>query len=298
MFYVQLIILGIPIGVLWALLATSVVMIYRASRVLNFAVGGMAMLSAYVLFQLSEWGLPLPLAVIGALAFGTLFGVVTERFLLRPLRDKPLLVSVIMTVGVLSLATELASVRWGQDPQKAPLIVPQGSVKFSDIAIGVDRLAILAVTLAVMAAVIYLFRKTTLGISMRAVSDDRRAALLMGVPADRVSTMTWAIGGALAGIAGLLLSPIVQLTPLGLVFQSIPALAAALFGGLVSIELTFVGALALGVLWSLLPGITVGTFRMADVVGSQELAIFLLVIIFLFVRWEQLFGSELREEEI
>jgi branched-subunit amino acid ABC-type transport system permease component len=298
MFYIQLIILGIPIGVLWALLATSVVMIYRASRVLNFAVGGMAMLSAYVLYQLDAWGLPLPLAVVGALAFGTLFGVVTERFLLRPLRDKPLLVSVIMTVGVLSLATELAGVRWGQDPQKAPLIVPQGSLRFGDVAIGVDRVVILAITLAVMAAVIYLFRRTTLGISMRAVSDDRRAALLMGVPADRVSTTTWAIGGALAGIAGLLLSPIVQLTPLGLVFQSIPALAAALFGGLVSIELTFIGALALGVLWSLLPGINIASFRMADFVGNQELAIFLLVIVFLFVRWEALFGSELREEEI
>jgi branched-subunit amino acid ABC-type transport system permease component len=85
---------------------------------------------------------------------------------------------------------------------------------------------------------------------------------------------------------------------LGLVFQSIPALAAALFGGLVSIELTFVGAVALGVLWSVLPGLSFGSFRMADVVGSQELAIFLLVIIFLFVRWEALFGSELREEEI
>lgn len=298
MYYLQLIILGLPIGILWALLATSVVMIYRASRVLNLAVGGVAMFSAYVLWQLSDWGIPLPLALLGALAFATLFGVLVERTLLRPLRDKPVLVSVIMTVGVLALTTELASSIWGQDPKKAPEIVPSGALKFGDTAIGIDRLVILGITLAVMATVIYLFRYTTLGISMRAVSDDRRAALLMGVPADRVSTITWALGGLLGGIAGILLSPIIQLTPNGLVFQSIPALAAALFGGLVSIELTFMGALALGVLWSVLPGVSLGSFRVADFIGVQELAIFLLVITFLFVRWEALFGSELREEEI
>ncbi len=298
MFYLELIIAGLPIGVLWALLATSVVMIYRASRVLNLAIGGTAMFSAYVVWFVSEtWNMPLVVGILAGLAFGTLFGVAMERILLRPLRDKPILVSVIMTVGVLAFTTELASNRFGQDPRKLE-IFPRGAVRFGEIAIGYDRLYVLAVTLSIMAAVVYLFRRTTLGISMRAVSDDRRAALLMGVPSDRVSTITWALGGLLGAVAGILLSPIVTLTPLGLTFQSIPALAAALFGGLVSIELTFFGALALGVLWALLPGINIGGFRMADLVGIQEAAVFLLVIGFLYVRWEQLFGSELREEEI
>ncbi|MCA1832052.1 MAG: branched-chain amino acid ABC transporter permease [Actinomycetota bacterium] len=297
-FYFQLIILGLPIGVLWALLATSVVMIYRASRVLNLAVGGTAMFTAYVMYQLNLWGVPVVLALIGALAFAVLFGIATERWLLRPLRDKPMLVSVIMTVGVLALTTELASDRWGVDRQNMPRIMPSGAVHFAGIAVGLDRIFILAITLLVMAAVVYLFRYTTLGISMRAVSDDRRAAQLMGVPAGRVSTTTWALGGLLGGTAGILLSPVIGLTPNGLVFQSIPALAAALFGGLVSIELTFIGAMVLGVLWSLLPGISFGSLHLREVTGVQEAAIFLLVIAFLYVRWEALFGSELREEEI
>ena len=298
MFILQLIILGLPIGILWALLATSVVMIYRASRVLNLAIGGMAMLGAYIMYQVHAWGVPMPFAVLASLTFGAAFGILMERLLLRPLRDKPILVSVIMTVGVLALCTELASVVWGQDERLAPELFPRGALKFGDAAIGYDRIGVLIITLAIMAGVVYLFRRTTLGISMRAVSDDRRAALLMGVPADRVSTITWAIGGVLAAIAGMLLAPIVRLTPNGLVFQSIPALAAALFGGLVSIELTFAGAMAVGVLWSVLSGLSVGSFRVSEIVGVQELAIFLLVITFLFVRWEQLFGSELREEEI
>jgi branched-subunit amino acid ABC-type transport system permease component len=273
-------------------------MVYRASRVLNLAVGGTSMFTAYVLFQLHKWGTPVAVAVIGALAFATLFGLAMERWLLRPLRDRPVLVSVIMTVGVLAFTTELASDRWGTDRQVLPQITPTGAVHFAGIAIGIDRLVILAITLVVMAAVIYLFRYTTLGIAMRAVSDDRRAAQLMGVPAERVSAITWALGGALSGVAGILLSPVIGLTPTGLVFQSIPALAAALFGGLVSIELTFAGALAIGVLWSLLQGLSIGPVDFREITGIQEAAIFLVVIAFLFVRWETLFGSELREEEI
>jgi branched-chain amino acid transport system permease protein len=96
----------------------------------------------------------------------------------------------------------------------------------------------------------------------------------------------------LGAIAGFLIAPQIQLTPLGMVFQSIPALAAALFGGLVSIELAFAGALALGVLWTVLPGVEIGDWRLFDtVIGVQELAIFALVIVFLIVRWEALFGE-------
>jgi branched-chain amino acid transport system permease protein len=299
-FYLQNIILGLPIGVIWALLATGVVMIYRASRVLNLAVGAMAMFTAYILFQLAvRWNVPLALAVVLTLAFAAFMGWFIERVLLRPIRDRPTLVSVIMTVGVLALLSELASNFWGVDRQNAPNLLPTGAVRFWGIALGVDQLLTLGITLGIMAAVIYLFRVTTLGVAMRAVSDDRRAALLMGVPVNRVSSTTWILGSLLSATAGILLSPQIGLTPQGLVFQSIPALAAALFGGLVSIELTFLGAIALGVLWSVLPGVEVSGFRLNDrVIGVQEVAVFAFVIAFLTIRWKQLFGSALREEEI
>ncbi|MHB8511411.1 MAG: branched-chain amino acid ABC transporter permease [Actinomycetota bacterium] len=300
--YLQNIILGLPIGVTWALLATSIVMIYRASRVLNLAVGGTSMFSAYVLFQLSNsqrWHIPLPISVVLTLVFAAGLGYGIERFLMRPLRDRSTLVSVIMTVAILSLCTEGASHLWGVDSQPGAKILPQGSVHFLGIAIGLDQIVTLFLTLAIVGAVMYLFRSTTLGVSMRAVSDDRRAATLMGVPVERVSSLTWIIGTVLAAIAGILIAEHQGITPYERVFDSIPALAAALLGGLVSIEVAFVGALALGVLYNVLPGIQVGTWRLYDsVIGVQQLVIFAVVIMFLILRWQTLFGGTLREEEI
>lgn len=301
-FYLQNAILGLPVGVIWALLATSVVMIYRASRVLNLAVGGTSMISAYVLFQLNNserWGIPLAIAVPLTLLFAAALGWFIERVLLRPLRDRPTLVSVIMTVGILALCTEVASAIWTVDSQPGPKLLPKGSIRFLDIAIGVDQVLTFLITLVIVAGVVMLFRRTTLGVSMRAVSDDRRAAMLMGVPVDRVSSLTWIMGSVLGATAGILIAAQDGLTPLGMVFQSIPALAAALFGGLVSIELAFAGAMVLGVLWSVLPGVQIADWRLYDqVIGVQQIAIFALVVVFLVVRWQTLFGSAMREEEI
>jgi branched-subunit amino acid ABC-type transport system permease component len=301
MIYLQLFILGLPIAGLFALLATGIVMVYRASRILNLAHGGAAMFTAYILYWLNNDpngpGIPVVIALVLALAFAAALGWAMERFLLRPLRDRPVLVSVIMTVGVLALLTALAGQFWGYDRQNAPHIIPAVTqLRFLDIAVGVDRLLILAITAGLMVGVIYLFRNTTLGISMRAVSDDRRAALLMGVPADRVSTLTWVLGSVLAGAAGILLSPIIGLQPINLTLLAIPAYAAALFGGLTSIPLTLTGAALVGLIFSEvpeLPGISTSSFP-----GARELVIFGTVILFLFFRWQRLFGGELQEEEI
>jgi branched-chain amino acid transport system permease protein len=299
--YIELFILGLPIAGVFALLATGVVMIYRASRILTLAQGGVAMFTAYALYQMNNnpavnggrgWGLPLFLSVPAALIFACALGYGIERFLLRPLRDRPVLVSVIMTVGVLALLTGLAGIIWGYDRQAAPEITPQGVVTFADITVPVKQLAILAVTGVVMFGVVYLFKYTTLGIAMRAVADDRRAALLMGVPADRVASLTWIIGALLAGMAGILLSPIVALHPLILTLLSIPAYAAALFGGLTNLVRMLIGAILVGVLYSEMPDLP----RIGDIIpGMRELAIFGVVIIFMFVTGK---STQLQEEEI
>src|SRR5687768_8892424 len=119
MFFVQLFILGLPIAGVFALLATGVVMVYRASGILNLAQGGMAMFAAYAMYFLTNDpngpGLPIPIGLVGALAFAGALGWATERFLLRPLRGRPVLTSVIMTVAVLALLTSVAGSIWGYD---------------------------------------------------------------------------------------------------------------------------------------------------------------------------------------
>jgi branched-chain amino acid transport system permease protein len=299
--YLELVILGLPIAGLFALLATGVVMIYRASRILTLAQGSVAMFTAYALYQLNNnpaenggkgWGLPLIIALPAALVFSVVLGYAIERLLLRPLRDRPVLVSVIMTVGVLALLTGLAGIIWGYDRQTAPNLAPSGVVRFAGITVPVNQLFILAVAAVIMFAVVYLFKYTTLGIAMRAVADDRRAALLMGIPADRVSSLTWIIGALLAGMAGILLSPIVALHPLLLTLLSIPAYAAALFGGLTNLGRMVIGAVVVGILYSIMPDAPL----IGDIMpGTRELAIFGVVIIFMFVTGK---STQLQEEEI
>lgn len=301
-FWIELVILGLPIAGVFALIATGVVMVYRASKILSLAQGGIAMFTAYVLYQLNNdpvvyggkgWDLPIWVALPGAILFAGILGYVIERFILRPLRDRPVLVSVIMTVGVLALLTAIAGIVWGYDRQQAPQITPEGPVTFAGITIGQSDVFILAATAAVLLFILYLFKYTTLGISMRAVADDRRAALLMGIPADRVSALSWVIGSVLAGIAGILLSPIVQLQPLNLTLITIPAYAAALFGGLTNLGRMVIGALVVGILYSVVPDLP--PVKANDFPGVRELAIFGVVIIFMFVTSKSV---QLQEEEI
>lgn len=307
MIYFQLFILGLPIAGLFALFGTGIVMIYRATRILNLAHGAIAMFTAYILFWISSspqdtvtgpegLNLPLVIAVPLALAFAAGLGWAIERFLMRPLRDRPVLTSVIMTVACLAGLTAVAGAIWGYDRQNAPSIVPTGAVRFAGMAIGKDRIFVLAITAALMLGVVYLFKRTTLGVAMRAVSDDRRAALLQGVPADRVSALTWMIGSILAGSAGILLSPVIGLQPINLTLLSIPAFAAALFAGLTSIPLMVAGAALVGIMFAEIPAIPF--VQDSGFPGARELVIFATVILFLFFRWQQLFGSDLREEEI
>jgi branched-chain amino acid transport system permease protein len=211
------------------------------------------------------------------------------------LRGRPVPSSVIMTVAVLALLTAIAGSIWGYDRQDAPAILPHGAVSFAGATVGLDRLMILAITAALMAVVIWLFKRTVLGVAMRAVSDDRSAALLMGVPADRVSSATWVIGTVLAGFAGILLSPIIGLQPINLTLLAIPAYAAALFGGLTSLQGTLAGATFVGVMFSMVPSLPL--ISRSSFPGARELAIFAAVIAFLFFRWQQLFGSSMARDE-
>jgi branched-subunit amino acid ABC-type transport system permease component len=294
--YIELFILGLPIAGIFALIATGVIMVYRASRILTLAQGGIAMFTAYTLFQLNDetrWDLPMGIALPGAIVVAAALGFIIERVFLRPLRDRPVLTSVIMTVGILALLTGLAGIIWSYDRQRAPQLTPEGAVTLFGITLPYKNLFILAAAAVILLGVVYLFKYTTLGISMRAVADDRRAALLMGIPADRVSSTTWIIGSVLAGLAGILLSPIVELHPLILTLLSIPAYGAALFGSLVSVPAMLLGALAIGTLYAEVPSLP--AIKDSDFPGVRELAIFGSVLIFMFLRGQ---STQLQEEEI
>lgn len=251
----ELTLVGIASGALYSLAALGIVLIYKTTGVLNFAHGAIGMFSAFIAYQVGvvmQW--PALLAVVLALAFAAGFGWFMERFTLRPLRERPVLTRVIVTLGWLLVLQSLAGLIWKDTSYHIPLqIFPQSGVRIGQLTLGYNQIANVVVA-GVLAVALGLFLKTApLGVAMRATSDNPQAARLLGIRVDRVAAASWILGSVLAAIAGLLLAPLTTLNTTSLTIIVIQALGAALIGGLDSLPLTFVGGLAIGVGQSLLP---------------------------------------------
>jgi len=249
---VPLTIVGIVMGAMYALPAMGIVLIYKTSRVLNFAHGAMGMFSTFVAYQLGVvWHLPVWLAVLGALVFAALLGLVIERFTIRPLEGKPPLVKVVVTLGWMLILMSVAGFIWGANAYHIPLkVAPEGTVRFPMVNISYLQLTNLGVALVLTAGLAFFFKATRLGIAMRAVADNTRAARILGVRVELINCVSWMLGSVLAAIAGILLSPMVNLDTVQLTMLVLSAFAAALVGGLVSLPATFAVSIGLGILHS------------------------------------------------
>lgn len=310
--YGVLTVLGLAYGASFALLGVGVVAIYRSSRVFNLAHGAMAMLPAFVGYQLASgapieiagvWNLSSPvrvrpgwLAIILALAFGTLLGYLVDRLLLRPIRERPVLTQVIMTVGVLVLLVGIAVAVWGTFGASPPSFFPLRRVSLAGLSgLSIDNIATVVVTAAVTVALFFFFKFSTLGIAMRAAAENRESAVLMGIDPERLSAITWAGGGFLAALAGVLLTPETQVHPYTTTLLSIPAFVAALLGGLTSLPLTVAAGFGIGIIWTVLPQLINGVPFIGGITGFRELFILVLVLLVLVLRSKTLFTVEAEE---
>jgi branched-subunit amino acid ABC-type transport system permease component len=247
---------GLAKGGVYALAALGLVLIYRVSGVLNFAHGAVATVSAFVAYTVSVQ-LPLPswvpaplLGLVAAIAAGCLLGFVMEYFTIRPLTGRPAIVKVAVTIGWLLVLQQVAGLVWGFNGYHAPIdLVGQSgfSVPGTAVIFGWDNLLAIVVALALAAATALLLKRTTLGTSMRAVSDDPVAARLWGINVNRVSAASWVIGSAMAAVAGVLITPFIIFTPFSLTLIVVNSFAAALLGRLQSLSFTLVGAILLGI---------------------------------------------------
>ncbi|HLZ23243.1 MAG TPA: branched-chain amino acid ABC transporter permease [Ktedonobacterales bacterium] len=250
----ELVLVGIAFGALYSLAALGIVLIYRTTGVLNFAHGAIGMFTAFVAYQLGVvGGWPAPLAVVIALLFAAAFGWIMERFTLRPLRERPVLTRVIVTLGWLLVLQSAAGLIWRDTSYHIPLqIFPQSGVRIAQLTLGYNQLANIIVAGGLAVGLGIFLKKSPLGVAMRATSDSPSAARLLGIDVNRVSAMAWIIGSLLAGITGLLLAPLTTLNTTDLTIIVIEALGAALIGGLMSLGWTFAGGILLGVAQSLL----------------------------------------------
>lgn len=253
MIAIDLALAGIAVGAVAALAGLGVLVTYRTTGVFNLASGGMAMLVAYVLWQLVRvWHWPLWVAApVAVVIVGPGLGLAAEWAIFRPLRRRSASTSetLVASVGLLVLLLGVAAQVWGlQARQDAPTLVPSGPVNLPGGAT-IDQSSLAQLLIAVVAglALTVVARGTRAGLLARAVVDQRSLALLSGVNADRVAAAGWALGGGLAGIAGVLLAPSTELSPYGLTLVVLETLAVVVVAKLASPVIAVAAALGIGI---------------------------------------------------
>ena len=244
---------GLSLGSIYALIALGYTMVYGIAKMLNFAHGDIIMVGAFtIIVSISTCGLPVWVALILSVVMCTVLGVVTERFAYKPLRKSEPLTVLITAIGVSYLLQNLALLIFGSSQKSFPSIFDISSVHIGDLSMSGESVVTLAVTIIIMIALSLFINKTRAGKAMRAVSEDKEAAELMGISVNKTISLTFAIGSALAAVAGVFYGATYGfIGPYTGSMPGIKAFVAAVFGGIGSIPGAMIGGLLLGVLESL-----------------------------------------------
>ena len=247
---IQTLISGLSLGSIYALIALGYTMVYGIAKMLNFAHGDIIMVGAYaVITAVFTMGLPPFIAILISIALCALLGIVIEFLAYRPLRQAQPLAVMITAIGVSYLLQNLALLIYGSEQKAFPTIVALPTVHIGGVYIDGITLATLVVTAVIMVALSLFINKTRMGKAMRAVSEDKEAAELMGISVNRTITVTFAIGSALAGVAAIFYgAAYTYIRPTTGAMPGIKAFTAAVFGGIGSIPGAMLGGILLGVI--------------------------------------------------
>jgi branched-chain amino acid transport system permease protein len=289
--FLQLLVSGLSIGAVYALVALGFVVIFRATGVINFAQGSLVVLGAYLLHQFAvRMALPFPLAAVAAVLVTAAVAMLVERLVMRPLVGQPLFASILVTLGLVFVIEQVCAAIWGYDL----LLIgdPWGvaTVRVGAVTVKLLDLWSIGLTAAVVIAFFLLFRRSTLGIAMRAAASDPEAALAHGISPRTIHALSWALAGGLAVVAAMLAASGpkgVDLT-LGLIaFRAFPAM---ILGGMDSTEGAVVGGLVIGLTEVMAAGYLTPN---APWLGTNFHVVmpYLLMIVILVIRPYGLFGT-------
>ena len=283
---------GISLGSVYAIIALGYTMVYGIAKMLNFAHGDVIMVGSYVcFFSLASYHLPPVLGVVIAMVLCTLLGIVIERLAYKPLRQATSLAVLITAIGVSYFLQNGAQLLWGSNNKMFPTFITGDALTLfnGQLHVSAATLVTIAACVVIMIVLTWFTSKTKMGKAMRAVSEDKGAAQLMDINVNTTISVTFAIGSALAAVAGVLyMSSYPILVPTTGSMPGIKAFTAAVFGGIGSIPGAFLGGILLGVI-EIFAGAYIST-QLANAI------VFLVLIVVLLVKPTGLLGRKIREK--
>ena len=292
MTFLNFLINGISLGSIYAIIALGYTMVYGIAKMLNFAHGDVIMVGAYVCFYaISSFNLPPLVGILLAMIVCTLLGMLIERLAYKPLRAAPSLAVLITAIGVSYFLQNAALLLWSSNPKVFTSVIPKGNISLfgGQLTIPYVTLVTIVVCIIIMVALVWFTSKTKMGKAMRACSEDKGAAQLMGINVNGTISLTFAIGSGLAAIAGVLLcSAYPTLVPTTGSMPGIKAFTAAVFGGIGSIPGALLGGVLLGI---------IEIFAKAYISTQlSDAIVFAVLIVVLIVRPAGLLGKQVREK--
>ncbi len=292
MTFLSYLISGISLGSVYAIIALGYTMVYGIAKMLNFAHGDVIMVGAYIcFFATSRWNMPPIIGVLLAMVVCTALGVVIERMAYKPLRAAPSLAVLITAIGMSYFLQNSAQLLWSSNPKVFTPVVSDAAIKLFGGELSISFIAIVTVAacIVIMALLTWFTKTTKMGKAMRACSEDKGAAQLMGINVNFTISVTFAIGSALAAIAGVLLcSAYPTLMPTTGSMPGIKAFTAAVFGGIGSIPGAMIGGILLGIIEIFGKGYV--STQLSDAI------VFAVLIIILLVKPAGLLGKQVREK--
>lgn len=292
MSFLSYLINGISLGSVYAIIALGYTMVYGIARMLNFAHGDIIMVGGFTVFTIvtTMGGSPV-VGILASVIVCTVLGVTIERVAYRPLRDASPLAVLITAIGVSYLLQNVALLIFGSNARQFTSVITVPALKLAGGKLSISSVTIVTILscIVIMAALMTFINKTKMGQAMLAVSEDRGAATLMGINVNRTISVTFAIGSALAAVAGVLLcSAYPSLSPYTGSMPGIKAFVAAVFGGIGSIPGAFIGGILLGIIENLAKAYI--SSQLSDAI------VFSVLIIVLLVRPTGILGKKMTEK--
>jgi branched-chain amino acid transport system permease protein len=285
---VPVVVAGIVSGAAYALLALGIVIIFRSTDTVNFAIGDMATLGVFIAVTAISAGAPVIVGLVVAIVFAGLFGMATERLLIRRLGSghKSLFIALVVTIGIGLLIHAAIGVIWGHRPLQIAPIVP-GTVHVFGVSLTWTKVIATAIAIVAMCAVAWFFRFTTIGVAMRASAEDHFAARIVGIRPNRIAALAWFIGCGLAAIAAFFVAIDTSVNANLTLSTLFRAFAGVFLGGLTSMPGAAIGGFAIGILDNI-----AGRYLSAN---YRDTIVFAVIVAVLFLKPSGFLGTGKKE---